>query len=412
MKKLMNFIVCLALWCTSAHADLRDFTHFPDQFLIKQDRSQRKFHFQTATEYLGAAVNCSEGSFDIYNADGIKECSNYADELLNMDGSLLGTLYFGIYDFSLMERFYLTSNRMSLYSPTNELLLILDSKVDGNDDVTPFFFRDPETSKVVAIGHFLSNRRSENCNMYKKYWLNDWSVKVLDPARLQERQITPIQLIWMLLKHSQRHMPSPSRCPYYTREEQFSAFSKAELSQTLPATFSLIQDPNLRLFKVEVENQCIAQVANTGFHSFACVDNNNALKWMNEATTLYSSHNHPVAHFSRMDTTYSMIESDNDTPLLDVTLIEAEETMLAFRDAETLESVAVATWSYKPSLKYYLPWIYNNSQEWSVVILDPDLCAKNNITLDHFLWILMTYSERELPYPYVFPYIKDPSWKP
>jgi hypothetical protein len=410
MTKLIKFIACLALWCTSAHADLWDFTHFPDKFHIKQDRSQRKFHFQTATEYLGAAVNCSEGSFDIYNEDGVKECTNYADELLDVDGALLGTLYFEMYDFSLMERFYLESNCMSLYSPTNELLLVLDSKAEISNDVMPFFFRDPETSKIVAIGRFSRNRRSETRDNDRNYWLNDWSVKILDPARLQERQITPVQLIWMLLKHSQRHMPSPLRCPYYAREEQFSAFSKAELTQSLPTAFSVIQDPDLRLFKVEVENQCIAQIANTGFRSFVCVDSNNALKWMHDATTLYSSRNRPVAHFSSLDT-FSMVENDNDAPLLDVNIVDTEETTLAFRDAETLEPVAVATWNYKPSFKYYLPWIYHNSQEWNVIILDPDLCAKNQITLDHFLWILMTYSEKELPYPCVFPYIKDPSWK-
>ncbi len=127
--------------------------------------------------------------------------------------------------------------------------------------------------------------------------------------------------------------------------------------------------------------------------------------------TLYSSRNHPLAHFKSVDTA-SMIESDQDALLLHVNSLDTEKKTLAFLDPETLEPLAIAVWNYEPSLTYYLPWIYNNSQEWKVTILDSSLCVKNQITLDHFLWVLMMYSEKELPYSYVFPYIKDPSWRP
>lgn len=398
----------------SAQASLSDLHNFPDEFQVSQDRALRMFHIKSSQGYLGNVISTSWGILEFYNEEGNKEYVNQDDLLFDQAGIGIGLIDFECYQFKRLEFLYKNSNRIALYTDTNEVAAVLDSEI-FEKGYAKFYFRDPETQKLLVTANWILARDCQNDSADEFYKLQDWKIEIVDREGLIDHHITPVHLVWTLLKHSQRHLPSIKCCPYEQDEPFLSSFERTDLSKELPTQFSILQDPHLRIFRVIADEQLFGIVTNSKKTTFDFYDRHQRHMSSSRMTSFYASNGRPVAYMKWTQPTESLVRktyaseiwTDNDQLLMRVNREGSDKQTFVFRDGETLEPLAIAIWNFEPSLKYYLPWIPNNSQEWSVTILEPSRFVEKDITVNHLVWILMKYSERELPYPWSVPYVDE-----
>jgi len=177
----------------------------PNQFHIKQDPTLRVFHVFEDDNYFGCVVNSGYGELDFYDSKKEKKYGNIRDDLYDDFGRIGSVKFLSDFDWY----YWLTRPaRIELFSKKNMLLATLRAEGDNYS----FVFRDAETNKALAIA-ILNWIPTKNSYFYE-YYIQDWSVFIVDRERLEEKKILSVYLIWALLKHSQTKMPSPNDIKY------------------------------------------------------------------------------------------------------------------------------------------------------------------------------------------------------
>jgi hypothetical protein len=180
----------------------------PNQFHIRQDPVSRFFRIHEDGKFLGAIVNSGYGRLDFYDADENKQWANLFDLLYDNTGDCIGSV-----KVASDAQWVKTSTRIEIFSKDEELLAMVQAEGDGKC----FVFRDAETLKILAIALWSWVPIGKNWIPLFDNYVQDWSVIIVDRMRLQEKRISNVFLIWSLLKHSQKHFPSPDDLPFVDR---------------------------------------------------------------------------------------------------------------------------------------------------------------------------------------------------
>lgn len=415
--------ILLFLFCTTAgHANTSDFEKYPDHFQIRQDRALRLFHIQSDKQFLGTVVSSSTGILEFYNNKKEKEWINKWDALYDSKDVCVGNLDFEIYKYSFLQLLFYDSNKIAICSDTGSDLVTLDSEI-SNIGYVRFFFRDAETQEILAIGHLETERLADN-GKKGKYFLQDWYVSIQNRQRLQEINVLPTFLIWALLKHSQRLFPSHRRCPFEEDYEgDVNELNTPEADETIkgasslsefPEQFYIQQHPALRLFRIVSDDSLLGLAASTQKESFNFYDTQKQKCFVNRIKCLYAPTGRCIGHIRHKAdkefiprSTFAEIRADDDTLLVVMDAEDAKGDRFIFRDAETLEPLAVANWNFEFPKNYYLSWI-SNTQNWSVTILNRKRLLEKEISMVHLSWALLKTSEKHFPFSWYCPFVDMP----
>ena len=381
---------------------------YPDQFQIRQDDTLRMFQILNDKQFLGTVVNSDYGIFDFYNSKNEKEWVNQEDSLYDKFGCLVGSIQFAYY-----KEWFKRSNRIDIYSDKGELLAILDA--EGGDN--RFVFRDAKTQEPMAIALWNKARRSSLFSM-APYKLKDWTVTVVDPLMFQEKKMPLVFLVWVLLKHSQRHFPSPRRCPYGLEFKLNNHYQGTIItdraSEIFPKTkeypdqFQIQQDSAQPLFRL-FENGKILGIVFISIqrmvHMFHYYDCQKRRLFISHLDCLYENSGHCIGMMElKSDTewlfpksTQIKILSENGVPLATVEA-EGDENCFVFRDTETHEPLATALWKCVPLEATYFPWLDYDVQSWSVTIVDRLRLQEKGIPPIYLIWALLKHSEKHFPW--------------
>lgn len=175
------------------------FTELPNEFHIQQDHELRQFRLTAHDELLNIILNSKSHKFDFYDSQNQKQGCGQFHSLYQPSGQCMGYVKVKS-DFQFLPPY---SKLIEILSDEDELL----ASVQPEDDEKEFVFRDAETGDILATARW-------NC-LVKKHryfsWLDqtvqDWTVTILHPERLQEKEISKELLVWALLKHSEKYLP-------------------------------------------------------------------------------------------------------------------------------------------------------------------------------------------------------------
>jgi hypothetical protein len=173
------------------------------QCVIMQDAKQRSFRvLKDGTPSL-TVVSSAYGRLDFYETEKNNQLGfvNTLDKLREegMPNRTWSVKVASDYA-SLWDSIFNRPTRIDLFSPTEEKLFT----VAAEGDSTSFVFREPTTQKIVAIAMWDQKNR----------WSSEPGRQTWQVAKLPDGDIPLCLLTWMLLKHSQKHLPSPNALPF------------------------------------------------------------------------------------------------------------------------------------------------------------------------------------------------------
>ena len=159
----------------------------PNQFHIRQDSDLRVFHVFEGESYFGCVVNSDYGKLDFYDSKKEKKYVNIYDILYDDFGNIGSVNFLSDFDWS----YWITRpDRIEIFSKENTLLATL--RAEG-DNYSSFVFRDAETNKALAIG--IHSSLPTKTSYFNEYFVQDWSVFIIDRQRLEEKKISSVYLI-------------------------------------------------------------------------------------------------------------------------------------------------------------------------------------------------------------------------
>jgi hypothetical protein len=192
---------------------------YPNEFQIRQEPSMRAFSVVEGTQFLGEIFNTSYGRFDFYDRNKTKICTNFEDALYDNANNLLSFIEWKK-DAEAEKWFWqrkctlcFLKTHMILFSSTNIPFLTLDEEGEGNS----FVFRDCEMGMPIAVALWSWKLLGNSCIAKFDDQVQNWDLIIVDRPFLEEKQISPLLLIWALLKHSQLRFPDPSAYPYVNK---------------------------------------------------------------------------------------------------------------------------------------------------------------------------------------------------
>lgn len=184
----------------------------PNHFHIRQDPALRMFHIFDDQRVIGSIVSSNFGVLDFYDHKMEQKWVNHYDSLFDMSDNCIGSIKFTAATQWFWERknLFHQSKEIAIFSSQAEFLATFDA--EGEEKC--FVFRDPENRKPLAIA--LWSWIPDGIPWFSSYDYKkqDWEVIIVDRSRIEEKKIPFIFLIWVLLKHSQRHFPNPDVVPY------------------------------------------------------------------------------------------------------------------------------------------------------------------------------------------------------
>lgn len=182
----------------------------PDQFQVVQDFYTRSFHILKGGQPIGRIASTGFGRLDFYDSDEDLHWVNLLDELYDVNGSCIGKVDVT----TLLEWYFAGSGRIDIFSESQEHLATMQTEDSWNH----FVFRDAQTLQPLAIADWNwipTGTGFLACLGFDRY-VQEWTVTILDRKRLIERKIPDVFLVWTLLKHSQKHLPSPDDLHFET----------------------------------------------------------------------------------------------------------------------------------------------------------------------------------------------------
>jgi hypothetical protein len=184
----------------------------PTEFYLQQDPCMRVFRVVANDKILGTILNSAYGRFDFYDAKKQKQWTNLLDTLSDNSGKWLGQLKWRE-DPELAKWFWQRKKfsyvRMSYIdicaADGKEVLATFHPDAQGDEEC--FVFLDPKTNQTLAVASWFWTPAGTGWFSFTDPKVQNWHILIVDRARLQERKISNVFLIWTLLKHSQDHFP-------------------------------------------------------------------------------------------------------------------------------------------------------------------------------------------------------------
>lgn len=175
----------------------------PDQFHVVQDCYTRSFRILKGGQSFGRITSSGFGRLDFYDSDGGLQWVNLMDDLYDIFGRSVGKVDVT----TLLEWYFVGSGRIDIFSESQEHLATMQTEGESNH----FIFRDAQTLQPLAIAdwNWIPTGTGFLACLGLDCYVQEWSVVILDRKRLIERRIPDVFLVWALLKHSQKHLPSP-----------------------------------------------------------------------------------------------------------------------------------------------------------------------------------------------------------
>jgi hypothetical protein len=204
-----TLLTSICLLCSEC-SGLADLT-CPDEFHIQQDSSLRMYRVVEDTKCLCTILNSDYGVFDFYDPAEKRQWTNRFDSLYDDANNCIGLVKLASDTEGFWERksWFQQSTAMEIFSGEKQLLLCVEAEGDGQC----FVFRDAENNRPLAVALW-SWIPTWSWFSVLGYHVQDWQVMIIDRERMQEKNIPNIFLVWALLKHSQKHHPSPDLVPY------------------------------------------------------------------------------------------------------------------------------------------------------------------------------------------------------
>jgi hypothetical protein len=220
MQKILSFLfIYSSLFASQEEKEIFSSSDLEphSEFSIHQDPHMRVFYVRANDEVLGTVLNSKWGQFDFYDGERKKRWTNSYDSLFDDFGHQIGELVWEKDPemekwFWERERFVYT--RMSYINIYNgdkkELLATFHPFREGNEALC--VFSDGQTKQPLAIAYWFWTKSG-----WFSPQLQNWQIYIVDRPRLQERNISDVFLIWVLLKHSQDHFSfGPNQYNYVT----------------------------------------------------------------------------------------------------------------------------------------------------------------------------------------------------
>lgn len=172
-----------------------------NQIDVQKHPTDRSFGVFYNQELRYLVASSGYGLLDFYDPNYTKVSTNDHDTLWDAAGNRTGGVRLAV-DYSRLP------SCMELSSGKDLLL----ATVDENQEKVTLVFREAMTRRLLAVGHLA--RPGIN-----------WRVTVIDQDALDQKQITPMLLAWVVLKYSQHyHFPNPDVVKYVKTLPKMQAF--------------------------------------------------------------------------------------------------------------------------------------------------------------------------------------------
>jgi hypothetical protein len=178
------------------------------QFQLEQVPNRRLFKWSDATQTLGTVYSSDWGFLDFYDHQNMRQWTGEHDVLLDVQDKWVGIVTNEEAD---------APKRMGVSSKTGKRLAYFNQEqVSEGTGESLFAFRDAETHLPLAYAYWAWSP----AKLWHHEWIKHetthqgWSLKIIDDARLREKNISSTHLAWVLLKHTQRNLLGPDDLPY------------------------------------------------------------------------------------------------------------------------------------------------------------------------------------------------------
>lgn len=394
---LLTLVLCLITFadCTASSNNFPEY-EYPEQFQVRQDRGLRMFHILNGREFLGLVVSSNYGVLNFYDNCKGKQYLNYEDELFDHSG-----VFLGLVEVASDKQWFSSSSHIDIFSNEAELLMIFDKESKDH-----FIFRDPITMMPMATA-ILSRERTSS-QTQRTFLLNDWSVTVIDPVKLQEKKIPFAFLVWTLLKDIQKYLPSPyDECYYLDYFDKTATIdhSSSFSSVQYPDEFQIQQDSASSLFHIRANEKTEGFIVNKSYKGYEFYDLERKRQGIGRYDSLYENSGCCIgfvkvkseSQWFPPKSTLIEIFSNHDQ-LLATVESEEDKTCFIFRDPVTRDPLAIAHWSCIPYYSWLVPFTGCRKQDWSVTILDALQLQEKEISQSLLIWALIKHSEKNLSF--------------
>lgn len=187
----------------AVNVGLSAFEEMPNEFSVRQDAEKRFFRVMDGERFIGAVVSSDYGQLDFYDSKREKRWMNLYDHLFEGEKCL------GWVKVASDEEWFERSSLIEIFSGEGDLLAKVEAE-DGNC----FIFRDAETKKALAVALWKWVPTSAFWPSFLNTYVQEWSVMIVDRSRLKEKNMPSGMLVWVLMKHTQKHLRGPNDLPY------------------------------------------------------------------------------------------------------------------------------------------------------------------------------------------------------
>ena len=189
---------------------------FPDEFQVRQEPSMRAFSIAEGSQFLGEIFNSGYGRFDFYDQSKTKVYTNVEDALYDSDNQLLSFIEWKMdaeaekWFWQRKCTFCRLKTHMLLFSGDKVPLLTLDEEGEGS----AFVFRECEEGRPIAVALLSWKLLGNSWIAQFDDQVQNWDLMIVDRRFVEENLLSPLILVWALLKHSQLFFPDPQLYPY------------------------------------------------------------------------------------------------------------------------------------------------------------------------------------------------------